>query len=444
MHATIAADKTSYLSMFKQAGSDWLQDKSVKLAAALAFYTMLSIAPLLIISIRIVGKMFGNERAREHIQAYVVDNVGQKGWEAIQPMLENASNGGGGLATAVSIAILIFSASYVFGELQDSLNVIWEVKPRPDRGIWGTIKDRFFSFTLVLGVIFLLLVSLIVTTVLNAITDRLGMGEGIFYRALSFIVSFAIITGLFAAIFKYLPDVKISWRNVLPGAALTAVLFTIGKFLLGWYLGRQSTTSVYGAAGSLVALLLWVYYAAQILFFGAEFTQAYARAHGNGLAPEANAVKVTEEERAQRGMASPERVASKMAQADAPPPVRRPVVVPVATNAGGNGKRQYVLAGAGLVVGAVAGAMGAMNLKKDPTRVTRKHIAAVRLNERLAAVESKLGRVSRIRDYLDNVRVVDRIDAVEKKIRAATTTARAKATGRPKWVVRLQDLFTRG
>jgi membrane protein len=270
--------------LVKQAVSDWSSDNATQLAAALAFYTMLSIAPLLIICMKIATSLFGDEFASSQMDSYLGETIGSKGAEAAQEMLANAKQAGTGvLATIVSVAVLLFSASGVFGQLKVSLNRVWEVPPPEKRGIWGTIKERFFSITLVVGTVFLLIVSLIASTMLTGLTGAIGLEEGVLLEALHFVVSFAVVTLLFGLIFKYLPDARVQWRDVWAGAIATAVLFTIGKFLLGWYLGRATTTSVYGAAGSLVALLLWVYYSAQILFLGAEFTQVWAGAHGRGI-----------------------------------------------------------------------------------------------------------------------------------------------------------------
>jgi membrane protein len=209
------------------------------------------------------------------------------------------------LGTIVGIVVLLFGASGVFGELQDSLNTIWEVAPRPGRGIWGVIKDRFFSFTMVLGVAFLLLVSLVVSTALAALGHWLSnsiAGVEWLWQILNFLISLAMIALLFALLFKVVPDVKIRWRDVWIGASVTAVLFTIGKLLIGLYVGKAGVASPYGAAGSLVVIVVWVFYSAHILFVGAEFTQVYARAFGSPLEPARGAVAVTEEARAQQGI----------------------------------------------------------------------------------------------------------------------------------------------
>lgn len=279
-------------SLLKQTVSDWLDDDAPRLAASLAFYTALSLAPLLVIVISIAGLAFGEEAARGEIVGQIGGLVGTQGAEAVQGILESARDPSSGIiATVIGVVVLLFGASGVFGELQAALNTIWEVKPRPGRGIKGLLKDRFLSFTMVVGVGFLLLVSLVIGAAITAVGSRLGFDEAaILWQAVLFVVSFAVSTLLFALIFKVVPDVRIAWRDVLPGAIATAALFTIGRYLIGLYLGRASVASSYGAAGSLVAVLVWVYYSAQILFLGAELTQAYAARKGVRITPDRDAV----------------------------------------------------------------------------------------------------------------------------------------------------------
>jgi membrane protein len=232
--------------------------------------------------------------------------VGSDSAETIQSMIDSANKPRTGvLATIFGIVVLLFGATGVFIELQDSMNTIWEVQPKPGRGIWRVIRQRFLSLGMVLGIAFLLLVSLVVNAGLAALGDVLGAmlpGVPLLWQALGMVVTLAVVMLLFAMIFKVLPDVKIQFRDVWIGAAFTAVLFIVGKVLLGLYIGRADLASSYGAAGSVVVLLLWIYYSAQIFFFGAEFTQAYARMHGSRLEPTRNAMPVTQEARAQQGL----------------------------------------------------------------------------------------------------------------------------------------------
>jgi membrane protein len=297
----------------KQTFAEWSEDKAPRLAAALAYYTVFALAPLLLIAIAVAGLFFGREAATHQIGEQISGLLGPTAGEAINSMVQAASakQGSGIAASIIGIATLLFAASGVFGELQDSLDTIWEVQPKPGLGIWGTIKKRFFSFGMVLGVGFLLLVSLVISAMLSAIGGFVAgdqFGQTLIWKTINFVISFGVTTVLFALIFKVLPDAEVQWGDVWIGALVTALLFTIGKAAIGWYLGRPGTTSAYGAAGSFVALLLWVYYSAQILFIGAEFTQVYAKAYGSQIEPDADAVPVTEEARAQQGLPRPQTV----------------------------------------------------------------------------------------------------------------------------------------
>jgi len=282
----------------KETISDWIDDGAARLAAALAYYSLLSLAPLLVISIAIAGFVFGHDAARGRVAGELGAVVGAQAAEGIQSVVANAQSPVSGvLSTIVGVVTLFIGASGVFGELQSSLNSIWEVKRRPGRGIWGEVKDRFLSFTMVLGVAFLLLVSLVLNSILSAIGAKFSQvlpGGELVWQALNFVFSLSVITGLFALIFKYVPDAAIKWRDVWLGAAVTAGLFTIGKFLLALYLGKAAIGSSYGAAGSLIALVVWVYYAAQILLLGAEFTQVQARRSGREIRPARGALPLTD------------------------------------------------------------------------------------------------------------------------------------------------------
>lgn len=284
--------------MAKETAKDWSDDDASTLAAALAYYALLSLAPLMIISIGVAGWFLGPEAARGRVAGELGGIVGGEAAQGIQAIVASAQEPKqGAIGALVGIVTLFFGASGVFGQLQTSLNAIWEVKPRTDRGFVGQLRDRFFSFTMVLGVAFLLLVSLVLSSALsslgNVLSDTLP-GGATMWQVINFGLSFVIVTLLFGMIFKVIPDAKVQWRDVWLGAAVTALLFTIGKQLLGLYLGKAAVGSAYGAAGSIVALVVWVYYAAQILFLGAEFTQVQARRRGAGIEPTKNAQRVDE------------------------------------------------------------------------------------------------------------------------------------------------------
>ena len=249
--------------------------------------------------------VFGEDAARGEIQHQMNSLVGDEGSKAIEDMIASANEPAtGAIATALSVITLLLGASGVFGQIQQSLNTIWEVQPKSGRGIVGMVRDRFLSLAMVFGIAFLLLVSLIISAALATLTSVLDyLPDALQWlgQAVEFAVSFAVISFLFAMMFKYLPDVKIAWKDVWLGAVITAGLFSVGKSAIGLYLGHSSMASSYGVAGSFVVLLVWVYYSAQILFFGAEFTQVYANKYGSRIVPSENAEPVTEEARAQQG-----------------------------------------------------------------------------------------------------------------------------------------------
>jgi membrane protein len=293
-------------SLLKQTGTEWADDEASRLAASLALYTLLSIAPLVVIAVSVAGLAFGDDAARGQISHEISALVGAQAGQAIEALVANARAPQAGIiGTVVGVVVLLFGASGVFGELQSAMNRIWEVKPKPNRGIRGVLRDRFWSFSMVMGVAFLLLVSLIVSSGLTAATHHFGelIPMPVLWQALNFAVGLAVTAAIFALTFKVVPDVKIAWREVWIGGLATALAFSVGRFALSWYVGRSATVSPFGAAGSLVALVIWVYYSAQILFLGAEFTQVHARARGEGLEPTPNAVPLEGSERTPAGAA---------------------------------------------------------------------------------------------------------------------------------------------
>lgn len=283
-------------NLIQETFKEWSDDKASRLAAALSYYTIFSIAPLLMIAIALAGLVFGREAATNQVVNEMRGLVGDDGASVIQTILQNASKTTSGvLATVIGIVTLLIGASGAFGQLQDSLNTIWEVKPREGRGIKGILRDRFLSFSMVLVIGFLLLVSLVLSAVLAGVgkylSDVLPLSS-VLLQAINFIISLGVTSLLFALIFKVLPDAYVRWRDVWVGSVVTALLFSLGRFLIGLYLGRSSVSSAYGAAGSLVVILLWIYYSAQILFLGAEFTQVYAGKFGKSIVPKPNAVRL--------------------------------------------------------------------------------------------------------------------------------------------------------
>jgi membrane protein len=288
--------------LLKQTVQEWLGDKAPQLGAALAYYTVFSLAPLILVLLAIVGIIFRDDPAGTwnkitEQMSYFLD---PSAVQVVQSIAQKASEPGKStIATIIGVALAILGASGVFGQLQDALNTIWGVKAKPGGGIWGFLRNRFLSFAMVAGVCFLLLVSLTLESLLKAFSHYVQSvlpGGIVVALAVYLIFDFAVVVLLFAMIFKFLPDVEIQWRDVWIGAVITTILFGIGKWLLGFYLGSGAAGSAYGAASSLITLLLWVYYSSQILLFGAEFTQVYAARAGRAFKPTEYAVLVETKE----------------------------------------------------------------------------------------------------------------------------------------------------
>jgi membrane protein len=284
--------------LLKQAGEEWSDDKAPQLGAALAYYTVFSLAPLVLLIIAIIGVLFRDDPSGAWTKitaqmSYVLD---KSAVDVIQGIAQQAAQPGtSALATAIGVALALFGAAGVFGQLQDALNTIWGVKLKPGMGIWGFIRTRFVSFAMVGGVCFLLLVSLVIESLLKGFSHWVqAMLPGGLAIAVSIylVFDFAVVVVLFAMMFRFVPDVEIRWRDVWAGSVLTAVLFLIGKWALGLYLGSGAAASAYGAASALITLLLWIYYSSQILLFGAEFTQVYANYSGAEIKPNNYAVVI--------------------------------------------------------------------------------------------------------------------------------------------------------
>jgi len=288
--------------LLKQTGQEFMEDKAPQLGAALAYYTVFSLAPLILVLLSLVGVIFRHDPAGAwnkitQQMSYFLD---PSAVQVVQNIAQKASEPGKStIATIIGVALALFGASGVFGQLQDALNTIWGVKAKPGGGIWGFLRSRFLSFAMVGGICFLLLVSLTLESVLKGFSHYVQSmlpGGIIIAMTVYLVFDFAVIVLLFAIIFKFLPDVNIQWRDVWIGAVMTALLFGVGKWALGFYLGSGTAGSAYGAASSLITLLLWVYYSSQILLFGAEFTQVYAERAGRGAKPDEYAVRVQTKE----------------------------------------------------------------------------------------------------------------------------------------------------
>jgi membrane protein len=272
--------------LFRDALRAFKEDEGLTRAAALAYYAVFSLAPILIIVVAVAGLAFGADAVRDRILAQIGKLVGSDAAAAVASLMQKASKPSSGiLATIVGVATLLFGAGGVFGSLQETLNKFWRVPKREGSGLWNALRSRFLSLAMVLGTGFLLLVSLVVSAALSAVGDTVGTEHspvvGLLFNALHTVVSFAVVGLLFALIFRYLPDTRIAWRDVWIGAAFTSLLFALGQFLIGLYLGRSAVASVYGGAGAIAIVLLWTYYSGLVLFFGAEITRVFASQWGS-------------------------------------------------------------------------------------------------------------------------------------------------------------------
>jgi membrane protein len=276
---------SSFRALLTDTVWQWFNANAQRLGASLAFYTMFSMAPLLVVVVGIAGVAFGREAAEGQIVWQMRDLVGEQGAEVAQTMLARIDQPAAGVtATGIGFLVLLFGSSAVFAELRSTLNTVWGVQTPAGAGLTGMVRDRAFSAAMVMAIGFLLLVSLVVNAALSATGAHMGhllpLPEAVL-QALNTAVSLVVITGLFAALYKVVPDVRIAWRDVITGAFVTALLFSVGKLLIGLYLGKASIGSAYGAAGSVVVLLMWVYYSAQVFFLGAVFTRLYAERYGS-------------------------------------------------------------------------------------------------------------------------------------------------------------------
>ena len=288
-------------ALLKGTVKEFGEDKVLKQSAALSYYTIFSMAPLLIIIIKLCSIFYGQDAIEGKIFTQIGGYVGIEAATQIQEALRSVHTSGDSLiATTIGIITLVLGATGIFGEIQDSINVIWNIRPKPKRGWVKLIMDRLLSFSLIISLGFLLLVTLVINGVLEALGHRLQkifphLSMYTFYL-LDIVVMFSVITLLFGTIFKVLPDARIKWRDVLAGSIFTALLFMLGKYVLTWYLSQNASVSAYGAAGSIILILLWVYYSSTILFLGAEFTQVYARLSNRHITPNQYAVFVESHE----------------------------------------------------------------------------------------------------------------------------------------------------
>ncbi|MGE5169760.1 MAG: YhjD/YihY/BrkB family envelope integrity protein [Rudaea sp.] len=368
----------SVWSLVKESFKQFSDDYAPSMGAALAYYTVFSIAPLLVIAIAVAGFFFGADAARGEIFDQLRGLIGDQGASAIEAAVANANQSGKGLfATIAGIGALVLGATTVFSELQSDLDRIWDSPQQRQTGIWGMLRGRLLSFGMVLGIGFLLLVSLVVSAALAALAHFSSgwfPGWEVLLRVVNLLVGFLVVTGLFAMIYKLLPRCDIGWKDVWVGAAVTSLLFSIGKFLIGLYLGKSSVASSFGAAGSLVIVLLWVYFSSQIFLLGAEFTWVYSYRHGTRMGKPRPAMKGVGKQAAaasESGRVPAQNPVSEPPLAAAPEPIRSPagatspVREPALT-------RLRIAAGIAAAVGLLAGEL-ANELRRRPlTRAPRR------------------------------------------------------------------------
>jgi len=295
-----------FFKLLKQTFNGFSDDRIMKLGAALAYYTVFSIGPMIIVIIYVAGLLYGRDAIQGNVFHQLQSLIGTNAAEQVQQMIKNAAlNGSGPVAATIGIVTLVVGATTVFAEIQDSINMIWGLRPKPKRGWLKMIINRLLSFSIIVSLGFILLVSLVLNGIIEALMDRLQASYPdvtvVVMYIINLIITFSVIASLFAVIFKVLPDALIKWKDVMVGAMVTAVLFMIGKFGITFYISKSNVASTYGAAGSLVVLLVWVYYSAIILYLGAEFTKAYATMYGSHIEPSEYAVWVKNVEVEEKG-----------------------------------------------------------------------------------------------------------------------------------------------
>lgn len=311
--------QTKPVGILKETFAEFSQDKVLRLSAALAYYAIFSIGPLLVLIIGVFGLVMGKQQIHDQVQHQIQTSMGARSAQMVDSMMAGNQKGGSLFATIIGGVALILGATGLFGQLQESLNAIWEVHTRPGRGLGSVVRSRLLSLGVVFGIGLLLLISMVASAVMMGMSQQLGQLISIppwVLQVANYALGLLIVGTLFALIFKYLPDIKIPWRNAWVGGLFTAVLFTIGNYLLGLYLGRQATSSAYGAAGAVVVIMMYVYYSSIILLFGAEFTKVYSTRKGPGIMPARGAIRITEDERAHEGRPSQQRIEDATRRAD--------------------------------------------------------------------------------------------------------------------------------
>lgn len=455
---------TSWRAIVKQTVSEWLDDDAMTWGAALACYALLALAPLLVIALRVLAVFLGGERASRGVQSGAGNLMaGGKAGDAIKQIMDNAANQhhGGLIAVVIGAVLAIVSAGGVFGELQQAMNRIWKVKPKPGNALLGFIQSRLLSVVVLAIAAVLLVGSVIIAGWLTKRTESMGMGWAALSWVINLVVSVGVLTLLFALLYKTVPDADIEWRSTWFGSFITALLFEAGKYGLTAYFKYASPSSAYGAVGSLAAVLIWIYYSSLIIFFGAEFTQVFTKVRGHPHRPSKHAQFLSEcdeTETATPSAADPQRKPARPDGSHGASPQYGAVLAPHARSCAPSARakrdgsdarrlqkqmllRNYLSAGAGLAVGALIGGYGILQ-SRHAKGAGVPDIAAARFDRRTRRVEEKIDRASRMKWFLEQEDANARLDAVRQRIREANRKPhRSPAPRRERtWVERAANL----
>jgi membrane protein len=455
--------QTSWWTIVKQTVTEWLDDDAMTWGAALACYTLLALAPLLVIALRVLAVFVGGQRASEGVQSGVGNMMsGGKAGDAVKQIMDKAASQshGGHIAIIIGAVLAIISAGGVFAELQQAMNRIWKVKPKAGNALWAFIQSRLLSVVVLAIAAVLLVGSVIVAGWLTKRTSSMGMGWAALSWVINLLVSLGVLTLLFALLYRTVPDAEIEWRSTWFGSFISAILFEAGKYGLTAYFKYASPSSAYGAVGSLAAVLIWIYYSSLIVFFGAEFTQVYTKVRGHPLRPSKHAQFLSEcdeTETATPSREDPQRKPPRPDGSKQAPSQYGQVLAPharayrssAAHSGAGEARRlqqqmllrNYLSAGAGLAVGAIIGGYGILQSRRAPNPRTRD-VAAARLKRRARRVEEKIDHASRMKSFLEQEDANARLDLVRERIREANRkpTLRSAPPAKPKWVAQAARL----
>ena len=451
-------ERGSWLNIIKQTASEWMDDDCMTWAAAVACYALLALAPLLVIAIK-VGTVVLRGKAND-VSSAVVQSMGTAAaGDAIREIIQKIEHHGGGIiASAISAVLTVLGVGGVFAELQQAMNRIWKLKPKPGKALSGFLRARLKSVVVMAVAALLLLASVVVATWLGHLTKSIGPGLKYVTWVIDVAVSVGVLTLLFALVYKTVPDAEISWRSTAAGALISAILFEVGKYGVALYFRFAAPTSAFGAVGSLAAVLIWIYYSAQIVFFGAEFTQVYAKSRGHGVRPSRYALVLSKCDETETPTPSAAPPSQKPQRPAKPRPAPDPYAVVLGRHVPAGAAqfatlrpevcaqieqrqqliRNYLVAGAGLTLGALIGSYGALTARRTPIR-RAKDTSAARLNTRIDGARRKLLEVSRAKQFLERGDVAERLDALERQVQqvGAKTQAHRRRARDGSWTGRV-------